>query len=153
LAKIRVTQVFPGSVHEAEICWYDTERWPRWVDELARVLAVDGAWPRPGASVIWESGPAGRGRVHERVSAYEPLAGQTVEVEDDSIKGTQRVAFTPVDDGVEVGLSLEYAIKRRSLLTPLVDALFVRRPMAISLGKTLARFGAELAESRHSSVG
>jgi hypothetical protein len=153
LTKIRVTQVFPGSVHEAEICWYDTEGRPRWFDEMARVVAVDGDWPRPGATMIWESGPAGRGRVHERVSAYEPLAGQTVEVEDDSIEGAQRVTFTPVDEGVEVGLSLDYAIKRRSPLTALVNALFVRRPMAISLGKTLTRFGAELAESRHPSVG
>jgi hypothetical protein len=153
VATIRVTDTFPGSVHEAETCWYRTARWPHWVDELAHVVSVDGDWPRPGARVTWQSGPAGRGRVHERVVAYEALGGQTVEVEDESIDGRQRVTFTPAEGGVEVELSLQYAIKRRSPLTPLIDALFVRRPMATSLRKTLARFGAELAESRHASVG
>ena len=68
-------QAYPGSVHEAETCWYDTDRWPEWMDGLARVVAVEGDWPGVGSSVTWESGPAGRGRVRERVIAYEPLAG------------------------------------------------------------------------------
>ena len=153
MATVRVINTFPGSVHEAEICWYRTARWPHWVDELAHVVSVDGDWPRQGASVTWQSGPVGRGRVHERVVAHEALGGQTVEVEDDSIRGRQRVTFTPADGGVEVELSLRYAIKRRSPLTPLIDRLFVRRPMTTSLRKTLARFGAELAESRHVDVG
>jgi hypothetical protein len=103
--------------------------------------------------VLWQSGPSGRGRVRERVVAHEPLGGQTVEVEDDSLEGRQSVSFTPVADGVEVALALDYRIKRRSPLTPLFDALFVRRPVAISIGKTLTGFGTELAESRHSGVG
>jgi hypothetical protein len=150
---VRVTQRLDASVHEAETCWYDTARWPGWVDSLARVIAVEGEWPRVGATVVWESGPAGRGRVRERVIVYEPLAGQTVEVEDDSISGTQRVAFNPVDAQVEVELTLSYSIKRRSPLTPVIDVLFVRRPMTISLTKTLSRFAVVLAESRHAGVG
>lgn len=148
-----VSEVFPGSVHEAESCWYDTGRWPQWVSGLVRVTGVAGDWPMPGASVSWESGPAGRGRVRETVTAYQPLAGQTLAVEDDSISGTQSVAFSPAPDGVEVALTLEYVIKRRSPFTPIVDRLFVRRPMTISLTETLTRFGAALAQSRRSSVG
>jgi hypothetical protein len=45
-------------------------------------------------------------------------------------------------------LSLEYQIKRSSLVTPLIDLLFIRRAMTVSLGATLARLGAELAASR-----
>jgi hypothetical protein len=145
--------VLDGSVHEAETCWYDTARWPQWVDELARVVTVEGDWPQPGSRVIWESGPSGRGRVEERVLAYEPLDAQTVAVQDVSIEGTQRVVFTPAGDQVEVELTLTYSIKRRSPFTPIVDRLFVRRPMTISLTRTLARFAAVLAESRRSSVG
>ena len=145
-------QVLEGSVHEAETCWYDVTRWPDWVDELARVIAVEEGWPRVGGSVTWVSGPAGRGRVHERVTAYEPLAGQTVEVEDDSITGTQQVAFNPTDHGIEISLSLRYRIKRRSPVTPLVDVLFVRRVMAASLAHTLTRFAAVFAESLSSPV-
>ena len=148
-----MAQVFPRSVHEAETCWYDTAGWPRWVDGLRRVVLIDPGWPQAGAEVVWESGPAGRGRVRERVVEHVPLAGQTVAVEDDSLKGRQVVSFDPADGGVEVTLAVEYAIKRRSPLTPVVDLLFVRRAMATSLTKTLARFGAELAESRQSGVG
>ena len=152
VGRVGVTQTVDGSVHEAETCWYDVARWPAWVDELARVIAVEGDWPREGSEVTWESGPAGRGRVRERVIAHEPLAGQTLDVEDDSIIGTQQVTFTPAGRAVEVGLNLDYRIKRRSPFTPLVDFLFVRRVMADSLARTLTRFAAALAESRSSPV-
>ena len=56
-------------------CWYDTGRWVAWVDGLDAVVSVDGDWPRVGATVSWQSGPAGRGRVTERVVGYEPLGG------------------------------------------------------------------------------
>ena len=140
--------MFSGSVEEAEASWYDTGRWHAWVDGLERVSAVEGDWPRAGAEVRWESGPAGRGRVRERVLEYEPLAGQTVEVQDDSIRGRQRVTFTARGDRVQVELTLEYRLERRTLLTPLLDALFIRRAIAASLRSTLARFGAELASAR-----
>jgi hypothetical protein len=153
VGKVRVTRAFPGSIHEAELCWYDTKRWPDWVDGLRRVIDVDTQWPRTGSTVVWESGPAGRGRVRERVVAYEARRGQTVEVEDGSITGTQALAFAPTNDGVEVTLTLQYAIKQRSPLTPLVDLLFVRRAMGASLAKTLAAFGAALEESRRRGVG
>ena len=87
----RVALTLPGSVHEAERLWYDTGRWPSWVDGLAEVTAVDPGWPHAGASVTWSSGPAGRGRVVERVVEHEPLAGQELEVEDDSLRGRQRI--------------------------------------------------------------
>jgi hypothetical protein len=133
-----------GTVHEAEQLWYDTGTWERWVDGLERVLSVDGEWPALGASVNWRSVPAGRGQVTERVVAYEPLGGQTVAVEDDTIEGRQSVVFTPVDDGAEIVLSLEYRIRKRSIITPIVDALFVRNAWRTSLRSTLTRFASEL---------
>jgi Polyketide cyclase / dehydrase and lipid transport len=148
---VRAKRVLAGTVAEAEGRWYDTERWDRWIDGLEQVAAVQGPWPRPGATVTWVSGPAGRGRVTERVTAQEPLGGQTVEVDDESIRGRQTVAFTPVDDGVEVALTLEYEIKRRNPLTPLVDLLFIRRAFATSLQSTVSRFGAELQARRKAS--
>jgi hypothetical protein len=145
---VRVALTLEGTVHDAERCWYDTSRWPAWVDGLDRVVDVSDGWPEAGATVRWESAPAGRGSVVETVLAREPLGGQTIEVRDDSIRGRQTVAFTPMADGVEVRLTLEYEIIRRSLLTPLIDALFIRRPMATSLSTTLSRFGAELSTRR-----
>ncbi len=118
---VQARQVFEGSVHEAEAVWYDIDRWPRWVPGLELVEEVSGQWPEPEAQVRWESGPAGRGRVVERVVAYEPLAGQTVEVEDDSIRGEQTVTFAAEDENVAVDLSLAYELKQRSPLMRLVD--------------------------------
>ncbi len=148
MAVIRVAQTFPGTVSEAERCWYDTDRWSRWVDGLDRVLTVDSGWPAAGAGVAWESGPAGRGRVTERVLVHEPLRGQTLAVTDASIEGEQSVTFTPDDGYVEVALALEYHFRKRSLALRIIDPLFIRRAMVTSLGATLARFGAELEASR-----
>jgi hypothetical protein len=144
-------QTFPVSVHEAETVWYAAERWPAWVDGLDRVEQVSGAWPGVGGSVTWESGPAGRGRVTERVVAHEPLGGQTVEVEDDSIRGRQSVTFTPDDAGVAVELELDYELKRRSPLIPVVDLLFIRPAFRNAISSTLHRFGVELAAARESA--
>lgn len=144
----RVAQVFAATVPEAERRWYDTSRWHNWVDGLDRVLEVDGGWPGVGSSVTWESGPAGRGRVIERVIAHEPLRGQTLEVQDASIRGRQSVTFTAVEAGVEVALTLQYELVRRSIVSPLVDLLFIRRAMTASLDATVGRFGAELEAAR-----
>ena len=140
---MQATQTVAGAVGEVERRWYETGRWSSWVDGLERVLDVSGPWPEPGAVVTWESGPAGRGRVVERVVEHRPLQGQTSEVSDPSISGRQSVAFVPVADGVEVTLALSYALNRRSPLTPVVDLLFIRRAIASSLQTTLARFAHE----------
>ena len=146
MSTVRAYQTFDATVHEAERCWYDTSGWPGWIDGLARVVSVDGDWPQVGAAVHWESGPAGRGNVTEQVVAYEPLGGQTTEVRDDTITGRQTVAFSPDgDDAVTIELALAYAIRRRSIVTPVVDLLFIRRAMTMSLRSTLSHFGAQLA--------
>jgi hypothetical protein len=148
MRSVSVAQTFPGTVHEAESCWYDTSGWPYWIDGLERVIDVAGNWPSAGASVTWQSGPAGRGRVVERVVRHEALGGQTLEVDDPSISGRQSVEFAPAEELVEVTLSLEYEIKRRNFFTPLVDLLFIRRAMEASLRTTLNGFGAQLATRR-----
>src|SRR5579884_3904009 len=111
MSRVSATIEVSASVHEAEVAWYDTRRWPQWVDQLTRVIDVQGDWPRAGSAVAWESGPAGRGRVTERVVEHEPLQGSTAQVEDSSITGTQRVRFDPVAEGVQVELSLDYKLK------------------------------------------
>ncbi len=141
---VRAVQMFPASVGEAERCWYDTSRWASWVDGLDDVVRIDEPWPMVGGGVIWDSGPAGRGRVTETVVAYAAADGQTVEVTDDTITGRQAVTFAAVGDGVEVSVALEYRLRRRTLVTPVVDALFIRREMSQSLSRSLGRFGARL---------
>jgi hypothetical protein len=148
MGRASADDAFAASVPDVEALWYDTERWPDWIDGLNRVALLEGDWPHAGATVTWISNPAGRGRVVEHVLSYEPNVGQTLEVEDDSIRGCQSVTFDGIEGGVRVELALEYELRSRSLLTPLVDLLFIRRAMAASLRSTLSRFGAELFGER-----
>lgn len=144
MSAAEASDTFAVPIAQAEERWYDTTSWAGWVDGLERVLEVSAPWPRAGGQVVWESGPAGRGRVSERCIAYEPRRGQSAEVGDDSITGVQTVAFLAAGDGVRVTLRLEYRLRRRSPLTPLIDLLFIRREMRGSLERTLGRFGAGL---------
>jgi Polyketide cyclase / dehydrase and lipid transport len=134
----------PGRVAEAEALWYDPHRWAAWIDGFGHVVKFeDGEWPNVGTRLVWDSRPTGRGRVVERVVAYEPSGGQTIEVEDERLHGTQTVTFEPAGDEVRVALSLEYALKQRNPLTLLVDPLFIRRSLRASLNRTLTRFAHE----------
>jgi hypothetical protein len=133
-----------GRASEAETLWYDHRRWPTFVDGLKNVARVTGDWPRPGAEVLWDAHPGGRGRVLERVVEYEARRGQALAVEDERIRGTQRVGFAPHAEGVAVTLELEYELKDPRLRFAPVDVLFIRRPQREALERTLRRFAAEL---------
>ena len=144
MAKVRVAAVVPGSVTEAEALWYDLARWPAFMDGFATVSRLQGEWPREGATLAWDSVPAGRGRVLETVTQYEPGTGQTLTVEDERLSGTQRVEFRPEgDDGTRVTFSLDYVLKGANFFTPIFDNLFVRRPVRLSLLRTLSKFARE----------
>jgi hypothetical protein len=138
--RVSVTTTVPGRVAEAEELWYDPHRWAAWIDGFGHVAKLDGEWPQVGARLLWDSRPQGRGRVSERVVAYEPRRGQSLAVEDEKLAGVQTVAFEPGDDGVRVILSLEYSLKEGNRL---LDLLFVRRALRDSLNRTLTRFSHE----------
>ena len=145
MGRARASIDLPGQISAAETLWYDTQRWATFVDGFSHVAKVEGQWPRTGARLVWDSTREGRGRVVERVVAYEVRSGQTVEVEDPKITGTQTVTFTPQSGGgARVQLELRYRLKDRTPLTPLLDALFVRRAFNDALRRTLSRFRREL---------
>jgi hypothetical protein len=146
MGRVRASIVVPGLASAAEALWYDQRRWPAFVDGLKHVARLEGDWPAAGSRVVWDSNPGGRGRVQERVLAYEPRSGQELAVEDEKIRGTQRVAFVPREGGVVVTLELAYELKESKPLMKLVDLLFVRRPQRESLERTLRRFATELRD-------
>jgi hypothetical protein len=90
--------------------------------------------------------------VEERVVAFVAREGQTVAVEDEKIRGTQRVTFTPTATGVTVALELRYTLKEARSAMVLVDLLFIRRPQREALQRTLRRFSTELAAEREGSI-
>jgi hypothetical protein len=127
----------------AEELWYDTSRWPTFVDGLAHVEKVEGDWPHARGRVLWDAKVDGRGRVDERVVRHEARVGQTVSVEDDKITGTQSIAFHPNGETCKVTLTLDYTLKMDPPQRQLID-FFARRPLRDSLKRTLTRFKHEL---------
>jgi hypothetical protein len=149
MGRARVRRKVPGRISEAEALWYDTGRWPAFVDGFGHLARLGEGWPGEGAELVWDSTPGGRGRVLERVTEHRQRVGQSLAVEDERLRGEQRVTFAAAGaDQVEVTLELRYELKQRNPLTPLVDLLFIRRAIADSLGRTLQRFGYELEEQR-----
>jgi uncharacterized membrane protein len=142
MGRVRAEVKVAALASAAEELWYDTSRWPTFVDGLAHVAKVEGDWPRSGR-VLWDAKVDGRGRVEERVSRHEARVGQTLAVEDDKIRGTQSVEFHPDGDGCKVVLSLDYTLKMDPPQRQVID-LFARRPMRDSLKRTLQRFKHEL---------
>jgi len=130
------TVALPGRISDAEALWYDLARWPAFVDGFGHVTKRTGDWPAAGAVVMWASTPGGRGLVREQVVSHTVREGQVLSVEDETIAGTQTVAFAPG----AMTLTLEYALKARNPL----GALFIRRAFRDSLRRTLARFAREL---------
>jgi hypothetical protein len=152
MGRVRASIAIAALASEAEALWYDTSRWPTFVDGLHHIARLEGDWPNPGARVLWDSNPGGRGRVQERVTAYAAREGQTVDVEDEKIFGTQQITFTPTETGVTVTLELRYELKDRKPGMPLIDLVFIRRPQRDSLARTLRRFRTEVTAERESSV-
>jgi hypothetical protein len=141
--RVQAAIAVPGLASEAEALWYDPRRWAAWIDGFGHVAKLEGDWPRAGARLVWDSPPGGRGRVHERVVEYEVRSGQALEVEDERLRGTQRVSFELVSDGVRIGIELSYELKESNFFTPLTDLLFIRRALRDSLKRSLIRFARE----------
>jgi hypothetical protein len=152
MGRVRASIDIPALASEAEALWYDTSRWPTFIDGLHHVARLEGEWPHSGARVVWDSNPGGRGRVQERVTAYAAREGQTVAVEDEKIHGSQRITFTPTESGVSITLELRYQLKESTPGKALFDLVFIRRPQREALQRTLRRFRTEVAAEREGPV-
>src|SRR3977135_2113363 len=139
MGRARAAIEVAGSVEDAEALWYDLQRWPTFVDGFARVVRAEG-WPEAGGTLVWDSTPAGRGRVVEHVTAHVAGECQTPEGEDPRVAGTQTVAVTPLEDGVGVTLSLDYKLKQGGPLRALADLFFIGRAIRDSPPGTRVRF-------------
>jgi hypothetical protein len=125
--------------------WTDLSRWASFVEGFARVVSADPEWPAAG-TVVWESIPAGRGRVTERV-AEPPAAGEFATlVFEDRLAGRQTFRALESADGSRVELALEYTLTRYGPLGALADMIFIRRALRDSLRRTMDRFAVEAEE-------
>ena len=148
MGKIEVDLWVPGTVEEVEPRWLDTAHWSAWMDEVEEVVEVSGDWPEVGSTVRWRSPPAGRGEVVETVAEYVENDLIATDVVDSSLTARQTVTFTAAQDGVGIGLTLDYRISKRGPFTVILDRFFVRPAMRSSLTSTIERFGGELTAQR-----
>jgi hypothetical protein len=125
--------------------WTDVARWPSFVEGFAKVVALDAEWPAEGSRAIWESVPAGRGRVTEKVAEGAPGRFATL-VFEDRLAGRQTLRASESEGGARVELSIEYTLTRYGPLGALADAIFIRRALRDSLRRTIARFEVEAHE-------
>ena len=135
----------PLSTPDALALWSDVERWPSFVEGFARRLELSPDWPAPGARVVWESTPDGRGRVTETV-LENSTDGFSTQVFEEALMGTQTLRAAPADAGSEIELSLEYQLAKYGPLGGIADAIFIRRALRDALRRTLFRFGIEAEE-------
>src|SRR3954451_17721843 len=142
MARIERVGYAPVTPPIAQRLWVATNRWPTFVDGFGHVLELDESWPEPGSKVVWQSGPAGRGRVTERVREYGD-ATVTTDVFDDQMSARQAIRFVAAEDGCDVFLSLDYELQSGGPLRKLTDVLFIRRALAMALERTLRRFSTE----------
>jgi hypothetical protein len=126
--------------------WTDVSRMPTFVEGLARVLVVDPAWPAADSRLIWESIPAGRGRVTEKVAGDAGPDRFSTLVFEDRLAGRQTFRAIESEGGARVELSLEYTLTKYGPLGALADAIFIRRALRDMLRRTLERFAVEAEE-------
>jgi hypothetical protein len=145
MSTARAARVVPLTPEAALALWADTSRWPTFVEGFARALEQSPEWPAEGSRVVWESNPDGRGRVTERVVEHAPGRFVT-EVFEEALHGRQTLTASEHADGALVELELDYELAKYGPLRAVADAIFIRRALRDSLGRTLRRFAVEAEE-------
>ncbi len=126
--------------------WTDVDRWPSFVEGFARYLERSPDWPAPGAGIVWQSTPAGRGRVTEKVVESGGPDRFSTQVFEDRLHGIQTLRVAESQDGSRAELSLEYELTKYGPLSAVADAIFIRRAVRDMLRRTLDRFAVEAEE-------
>jgi hypothetical protein len=126
--------------------WTDVSRWPSFVEGFAHTLELGPDWPAGGSRLVWESTPAGRGRVTEKVVEGEGPDRFVTRVFEERLVGTQTFRVVESEAGSRAELSLEYQLTKYGPLRALADAIFIRRAVRDSLRRTLFRFAVEAEE-------
>ena len=125
--------------------WTDVSRWPTFVEGFSHVLEQDPDWPAESARLVWQSTPAGRGQVTEKVVESGPDRVAAL-VFEERLAGRQVFRTLESAEGARVELSLEYTLTKYGPLAVPADLLFIRRAIRDMLRRTLYRFAVEAEE-------
>jgi hypothetical protein len=139
VAKLTESVLVGASLADTWDHYFDERGWPAWVEGFARVERADG-YPEQGGTLVWESNPAGRGRVTETVLDHAPRTLHRIRYEDPQSSGELTTRLGVEGEGTRVTLELDYVVGRGGPLSRLTDALFARGQVKGSLRRTLAEF-------------
>jgi hypothetical protein len=126
--------------------WTDVDRWPSFVEGFARPVDRSPEWPHAGARLVWESSPAGRGRVTEKVVEAEGPDRFVTQVFEERLHGVQTFRVVESEGGSRAELALVYELTKYGPLSAVADVIFIRRAIRDSLRRTLSRFAVEAEE-------
>ncbi len=132
-----------ASVAEVWALYFQPDAWPSWVDGFARVESESG-YPEVGGELRWQSTPAGRGRVVERVVEHEPRRLHRVEFADPESAGELTTTFEVASEtGTTVTQQMTYRLADGGPVRAITDALFIRPQIRRSLQRSLERLRIE----------
>lgn len=145
MSRVSARVTVNASLAEVWDYYFDPEGWPAWVDGFGRIQSSSG-YPEAGGSLNWESVPAGRGAVTERVVEHEARRVHRVAFSDPETEGELTVTFAIRGEGTLVTQEQDYRLRRGGPLAKLTDRLFIRSQMRGSLARSLARLKLEVEE-------
>ncbi len=145
MAKVAEELRIPASLAETWDLYFDPTFWAAWVDEFREVDSLGGGYPEVGGTLVWHSGPAGRGQVIETVLEHEHRRLHRIHYADPSSEGEQTTTFRIEGEGTLVRIELSYSLVKGGLLSKLTDVLFIRSQMKGMLGRSLEGLRAQAA--------
>ena len=107
MAKVAAELRIPASLAETWDLYFDPTRWAEWVDEFRAIDSLRDGYPQVGGTLVWHSGPSGRGQVTETVLEHEPRSLHRIRYSDPSSEGEQTTSFRIEGEGTVVRLELE----------------------------------------------
>ena len=135
-----------ASLSETWDYYFEPRGWPAWVDGFGKVDSSAG-YPEVGGTLTWNSTPAGRGRVAEKVLAHEPRSLHRISFSDPESRGELETRFEIArGERTTVSLELSYELAQGGPFAWLAERFFVRGQVAKSLRRTLLRFRLEVEE-------
>jgi hypothetical protein len=146
MSKVSASVAVDASLAEVWGFYFEPAGWPAWVDGFGRVESESG-YPNAGGSLQWASGPAGRGKVSERVVEHEPRRVHRVSFEDPETTGQLTVTFAIKGEGTMVTQELDYRLRQGGPFAKLTDRLFIRSQMRGSLARSLGRLKLEVEDA------
>ncbi len=146
MARLTESLLVSASLAETWAFYFEPRSWASWVDGFGSLERADG-YPEGGGTLVWNSNPAGRGTVRERVLEHSPRTRHRIEFADPESSGELLSQFAVEGERTRVTLTMEYRLSARGPLSGLTDRLFVRGQIRQALQRTLLRFKHEAEEA------